>query len=433
MDRSVTIRKIIFAAIDPLILVEPMAKHQIERDATSLLHLTIYFNFSVWTFIWTLTIFFNDWNKPNFSAWVHYRLTVLASFLVLLIIFHIFKKIKGFPYLVVMCFAGIHSIAYSWSYALGEAMQRELITVCSVLTLATCIRSFFLNVTTLAGILFLSKGFWQSYVNPAWVFTDYEISIFFLMFTSLGHASIIKNKETSYLLAEMQDQKLKQERAQSELSRKRFKVASQVAHDIRSPIAALKVIFNDSSGLSEDEKIIGELALHRIDGIAKDVLGEHRMFQKYNDQVRYSLILPVLDSIFKEKQIEYRRQVSLILLKQDIFPNQVVRFEEHRLRRIFSNLINNACEAMDYKGEIEIRIQDSLRVVLISIRDQGKGMSSETLARIREGNFVSDKPYGNGLGLSDVAEQVQLWGGQLTIKSQLNQGTVVTLALQKAF
>lgn len=216
-----------------------------------------------------------------------------------------------------------------------------------------------------------------------------------------------------------------------QLSKRSFKIASQVAHDIRSPIAALKVIFKNSSGLSDDEKMIAELALQRIDGIAQDVLGEHRIFQKGNDRGSYSLILPVLESIFKEKQIEYRGQVNLSLLNQGILTNQMVQFEERGLRRVLSNLVNNSAEAMDYKGDIELRIQDSPSVVLISVRDKGKGISPELLERIREGSFVSGKPHGNGLGLSDATEQLQLWGGQLTVESQLNRGTVVVLALKK--
>lgn len=217
--------------------------------------------------------------------------------------------------------------------------------------------------------------------------------------------------------------------AQSESSQKIYRIVSQVAHDIRSPIAALRVLHSNATGLKNDEKLIADLALQRIDGIAQDILQKDQTTYLGTITARNPPILPAVESLIKEKQFEYQGQIILNFINKNVSSPITARFEEQGFRRILSNLINNGCEAMNHRGVIEVTISMTPDKVFISIRDYGHGISPETLFLMRQGKFDSSKPHGNGLGLSEASRLIELWGGILRIESKINLGTIVTIEL----
>jgi signal transduction histidine kinase len=115
----------------------------------------------------------------------------------------------------------------------------------------------------------------------------------------------------------------------------------------------------------------------------------------------------------------------------------VVSAEPAQLQQVILNVCNNAAQAMDGPGVIEIRIQvrevtEVLRVgridigpgrfAIISISDPGRGMDEATLERIFE-PFFTTRPDGNGLGLATVREIVEEHGGTVAAQSTPGVGT----------
>jgi CheY-like chemotaxis protein len=115
----------------------------------------------------------------------------------------------------------------------------------------------------------------------------------------------------------------------------------------------------------------------------------------------------------------------------------VVSAEAAQLQQVVLNLCNNAAQAMDEPGVIEIKIEvretsEALRVgrvdvgpgsfVVISISDPGRGMDDATLERIFE-PFFTTRAAGNGLGLATVREIVQQHEGAVDVRSVVGSGT----------
>ena len=115
----------------------------------------------------------------------------------------------------------------------------------------------------------------------------------------------------------------------------------------------------------------------------------------------------------------------------------VVSAEPAQLQQVVLNVCNNAAQAMDKPGVIEIQIgvrdvTDVLRIgrigigpgrfITISISDPGRGMDEAMLHRIFE-PFFTTRPDGNGLGLATVREIVQEHDGAVEVKSALGAGT----------
>jgi signal transduction histidine kinase len=115
----------------------------------------------------------------------------------------------------------------------------------------------------------------------------------------------------------------------------------------------------------------------------------------------------------------------------------VVRAEPAQLQQVILNICNNAAQAMDEPGVIEIEIgtreiREATRVgqveinpgrfVVVSVSDPGRGMDAATLERIFE-PFFTTRPDGNGLGLATARDIVREHNGAVEVRSALGAGT----------
>src|SRR5690606_34238283 len=85
----------------------------------------------------------------------------------------------------------------------------------------------------------------------------------------------------------------------------------------------------------------------------------------------------------------------------------------------------------DANGEVLIVLEQIDSDVVISIIDQGKGMSSELIKKVLEGG-VTTKQQGNGLGVSSALVEIKKHGGKLDIDSAVGEGTRITVSIQQA-
>jgi len=115
----------------------------------------------------------------------------------------------------------------------------------------------------------------------------------------------------------------------------------------------------------------------------------------------------------------------------------VVSAEPAQLHQVILNICNNAAQAMDKPGVIQIEIKtceirearritqfeiNPGRFVVVSISDSGRGMDEGTLERIFE-PFFTTRYHGNGLGLATAREIVREHGGALQVNSTVGAGT----------
>jgi two-component system, NtrC family, nitrogen regulation sensor histidine kinase NtrY len=103
------------------------------------------------------------------------------------------------------------------------------------------------------------------------------------------------------------------------------------------------------------------------------------------------------------------------------------------LREVLVNLLENARDALDEGGRIEVsgaRSPDGGWVDLV-IEDTGEGIPPETLPRIFEPHF-STRTSGTGLGLAIVRRMVESWGGEVSAESRVGVGTRIRLRLPAA-
>jgi signal transduction histidine kinase len=98
------------------------------------------------------------------------------------------------------------------------------------------------------------------------------------------------------------------------------------------------------------------------------------------------------------------------------------------LERLFLNLCLNAAQALEPEGAATLRIEIGEDDVRVLIQDNGRGIRAEDLARVFD-PFFSTRPDGTGLGLPISLRIAQAHGGDLSLESDLGEGTTVTVRL----
>ncbi len=204
----------------------------------------------------------------------------------------------------------------------------------------------------------------------------------------------------------------------------------QIAHDIKSPLAALGVLTHSFQNLKEDERLIFNSAVNRIRDISNTLAAApSRSTNPKNTQTQ--LIAAVLDPILSEKRIEYQSRLGLeIDFNMDQAYGLCAKINGLEFKRVISNLINNAVEASAHQTRIFVQVKPYQKNrIEISIQDRGKGISPEILACLGKRGETYGKKGGSGLGLYHAKMTLESWGGELVIESKLNFGTCAKIHL----
>ena len=109
----------------------------------------------------------------------------------------------------------------------------------------------------------------------------------------------------------------------------------------------------------------------------------------------------------------------------------------HLLFEVIYNLCDNSIKYTPDGGKVEVDISETEKEVTVKVSDNGIGIAPEHHARIFERFYRVDKSHskksgGTGLGLSIVKHSVQYHGGKISLQSEENKGTAVTVVLPKS-
>lgn len=219
-------------------------------------------------------------------------------------------------------------------------------------------------------------------------------------------------------------------------------LAAEIAHEVRNPLAVLKMLwhslnlgFEPGDPRAEDARRIGE-TLEHLDRILERVLGLARGAEPQFAPVHLNTLLEELGLLVRHKlaqaNVKWRAR-----LQPDLPP---VRGDAVQLEQALLNLILNAVEAMPEGGTLTVRTRAVRRPagapgpthVAIQIADTGAGMAREQLRGSFRAPLRTTKPRGTGLGLAIVGRVVEAHHGRARIQRRRPRGTIVTLELPMA-
>lgn len=211
-------------------------------------------------------------------------------------------------------------------------------------------------------------------------------------------------------------------------------IATQVAHDIRSPLAALDIVT-----IPEEQRILIRSATNRIHDIANNLLSHHKKkvnsSEKNNLAIEPELITDLILSVISEKRVQHQNsKINFSLLFQNAVYSTFANVSVSAFKRAFSNLLDNAIESLKDKDDKMVRIsmEANAQDLKITIEDNGSGIPSNILDSILAGKIITQKPKGHGLGLSYAIKMIEhKFGGRFKIKTRVNIGTKIDIFLPK--
>lgn len=232
--------------------------------------------------------------------------------------------------------------------------------------------------------------------------------------------------------------------ALEESEQEKSHMISQLGHDIKTPITAIRSqIEAMQDGIIGKEEIFDVLPqmmnqVDRLRDLTKQLMEvamvENGSFQVHAKQSKHEvwvdkLLVKILSGFqFKAK----KKQQNIIVKMKDIICIQ--QMDEMSLIRILSNLIDNSIKYSDANSEIIIEITKNDTQVMFSICDEGVGIPLEDIPYIfhrlyRVEKSRSQTTGGSGLGLYISKSLAQQLGGTLEVQSIHNVGTCFTLCL----
>ncbi len=205
-------------------------------------------------------------------------------------------------------------------------------------------------------------------------------------------------------------------------------LAASIAHEIRNPLASIR---GSVEMLSDDLELEGDQA----ELMALVLKESARVNTIINDFLAYSRMRATTRRRFKGQ--EFRDEISLQIrqhitakggqvgLHCDIQPEDMdVVADPGQLTQMVLNLVINACEAMNYKGELRLRLRllaagTSQELV---VTDNGPGLDDDIRHELFT-PFVTNKEKGTGLGLSIVQRIANAHGGDVRVQDAPGGGT----------
>lgn len=172
-----------------------------------------------------------------------------------------------------------------------------------------------------------------------------------------------------------------------------------------------------------------ERALRELDGFTMDMLSLTKEYALETEKTRIEDIFHDLKEDLTDKAADY--QISLEFIVEKDFPE--IEADKRALYRALLNLVKNAIEAVDTdKEERWVRVGASAAgpdQYLITIADNGMGMTEETRAKLFEAFFSTKGKKGTGLGLMIIDKTVRSHRGEIRIESEERKGTRFLLTL----
>ena len=228
-----------------------------------------------------------------------------------------------------------------------------------------------------------------------------------------------------------------------ELDEMKQDFVSSVTHDLKSPLAAMKI--SAELLLSETEKVESgqanikkmaemlfsfQINIERLTTLIISLLEvakiESGLVLEESDVNLEDIAQKVIDSF---SLLARQRQIALRLVVDQAVPN--IRADAAKLERVVANLIGNAVKFTS-SGEITLQIRPKDDFQELRVADTGPGISPEGMAKLFTKFYRlpdSKRTEGTGLGLAIVKGLVEAHGGQVRVESRVGQGTTFIVQL----
>ena len=217
-------------------------------------------------------------------------------------------------------------------------------------------------------------------------------------------------------------------------------MAAGVAHEIRNPLHAIKLVNNKLKDRYLDKEVIQNPEYQELNSIFMEQVGhlESLMldFLDYTRPLKLRLTKCKIEEIVHAALKLVLMDVSSDSIKiEEKYGNNIpiILVDEEVMKKAFMNIINNALQAMPDGGllYLEATKSDNGNEVALIIKDTGLGIEKRNLSEIFE-PFHSSQGRSIGLGLAIVHRAIEAHSGHISVESEVDQGTTFHIRLTRA-
>jgi signal transduction histidine kinase len=199
-------------------------------------------------------------------------------------------------------------------------------------------------------------------------------------------------------------------------------LSSRLAHDLKNPLSALKVITELLKMATKDQT--NPAFLSRLDAANAAIFRMTHQIDNVLDFVKEGDLDVTPTSIYEilklaSNKIPEKSNVALDVQQNDISLN----CDKQKMAVVFSNIILNSIQAMESTGKITIRFYQTPKDTIIDFEDSGPGIPQNIINKIFDPLFTT-KQRGTGLGLATCRSIIQQHGGTITVSNNPTKFTV---------
>ena len=233
----------------------------------------------------------------------------------------------------------------------------------------------------------------------------------------------------------------KQTQELTELNSLKNKLFSVIAHDLKSPMYALRNLFyhiqRHNLPVSELRKMIPDVVndLNYTTGLMENLLlwAKSQMLSSQAQMEDLNISLMIQETI---QLLQLQANAKNIALRNNVEGNYFVYADKGMISLVIRNLLSNAIKYTPEKGMICVDLEETHEHTQVFVEDTGIGLSEEAIAKINQNNYFTTpgtaSEAGTGLGLMLCKEFLQKNGGQLNIKSKPGKGSVFSFSLSRS-
>ncbi len=203
-----------------------------------------------------------------------------------------------------------------------------------------------------------------------------------------------------------------------------------VAHEINTPVASIKsnngliakliskIENPEISGLMQEINVIDHEAIERISNIVSSL----KKFVRLDEaDVQEANINKELDLTLDLIRHETKNRINIVKNYGNI---PMIKCYPNMLNQVFTNILINACQAIEGNGEIKITTSYEAETLTVSIKDNGKGIPEEEISKIFTAGYTTKGVgVGTGLGLAICTKIIEKHEGKITVNSEVGVGS----------
>lgn len=213
---------------------------------------------------------------------------------------------------------------------------------------------------------------------------------------------------------------------------------SNVSHELKTPLAVIQNYGTmlQNPALSEKEQVEYAKAIteqtRKLSALITNILKLNRLEnqQIFPEKKEYNLTEQICECLLGFEQAWEKKDLEI---ETDLEEDVLICQDAELLSLVWNNLFSNAVKFCKEQGKVGISVKTEETMVIVSVSDEGCGISPEVGTHIFEKFYQGDTSHatqGNGLGLALVKRVIDIVGGDIHVQSVPGEGTTFRVRLE---